>query len=161
MKVSVMLVAALAAMCGCATSMYSVTLKNVERSEANISRAMRGAMRTGCEVSETYDSLLGIFIECKEGRIVVGQPSGADMKLPGKPVALLCTRDLSDKEVCEAKWRRIYEGGEAPCKDAEHGPGCGPLQCSGGTANYATGEKASCEQALDPFSPKYCPTCQH
>lgn len=47
---------------------------------------MRGGSRVGCQTSDVYDSLLGIFIDCDEGRLVVGKPTGESrVKREGEP----------------------------------------------------------------------------
>ena len=130
----------------------------VARTEENVSRVIRGAAREGCQVDDFYDDIIGVIIDCDDGRLVAGHPSGSDMKLPGKPLAVLCVKGLGDQESCEAKWKRIYDAGEAPCNAGEKGPGCGPLKCS---ISPGSGGGNSCEQALDPYSAKFCPECEH
>ena len=142
----------------CGPGLYTMVPPGVERSEADVLRTMRGAAREGCEVSDVWDDFVGLMIDCEDGRVVAGHPNGANMQLPGKPLEVLCARGLGDEERCQAKWRRIYDAGEAPCKAGETGPGCGPLKCS---VSPGAGGGTSCAKALDPYSKENCPECGH
>jgi hypothetical protein len=142
---------------GCASSSYHAAIPSVERTEPNVNRVLRGARRVGCESSDGWDSFLGVLIDCKEGRIWVGHPSGDNMKLPGKPVEIGCSNGLGDQADCMAKWRQIYAAGERPCEPGEPGAGCGELKC---TVTGQSDREPTCEEALDPSSPKFCPDCE-
>lgn len=151
-------VGALACGGGCAASSYHAAIPSVERTESNVSRVLRGARRIGCEASEGWDSFLGVLIDCKEGRITVTHPSGESMKLPGKPIEIGCSGGLGDQADCMAKWKQIYAAGERPCEANESGAGCGELKCS---VTGQSDREPTCEEALDPYSPKFCPECKH
>lgn len=109
----------------------------------NLTRVMRGGSRAGCQTSDTYDGILGIFIDCDNGRMVVGKPTGNNMDAPGDPLQVTCFKGLSDPAECEALWKKVMAGGEAPCKEGETGPGCGELECSGAMDQH------SCQDVLD------------
>jgi hypothetical protein len=109
----------------------------------NLTRVMRGGSRVGCDTSDTYNDFLGIFIDCEDGRMVVGKPTGENTKASGDPLEVHCFDGLSDPEVCEALWQRVLEAGKAKCETGETGPGCGELKCTGGM------DRNSCEDVLE------------
>lgn len=130
MKATVLSMAAAVWIMGCGSSTYTLLTRSAEMPD-NVQKAMRGGARLGCDVSETYDSLVGVIMDCKDGRIVVSKPTGENMSRPGDPLQVTCFRSLGNQEECEAFWSQIEKKGEAPCSAQETGVGCGELKCSG------------------------------
>ncbi len=126
---------------GCGNSSHTMMTRQAE-TPPNILQAMRGGSRVGCDVSESYDGLLGIFIDCDKGRMVVGKPTGENMKGPDDPLQVTCFDGLGDPSTCMALWKRVLAEGAAPCGEGEAGPGCGELRCSGGI------DQNTCEEVL-------------
>ncbi len=135
-------IAAVLLLVGCGSSSHTMLTRTAETPD-NLTRVMRGGSRAGCETSDTYDSMLGIFIDCEDGRMVVGKPTGENMDASGDPLQVTCFKGLSDPETCEALWKKVMEAGKATCEAGETGPGCGELKCSGAIDQH------SCEDVLE------------
>lgn len=124
--VSLLLVTA----CGSKSYTYLSTAAEVED---NINTVMRGAARSGCEVNNHYDSLVGLLIDCEDGRMVVGKPTGANMSAADPkldPMEVSCHNGLAkDEAECRARFDAFLAQGRSPCAPGEASPGCGALSC--------------------------------
>lgn len=127
---------------GCGSSSHTMLTRTAETPD-NLTRVMRGGSRSGCDTSGTYDGFSGIFVDCKDGRMVVHKPTGKNMDAPGDPLEVTCFDGLSDPEVCEALWQKVLAAGKANCESGETGPGCGELKCSGAVDQH------SCKDVLE------------
>ena len=137
-----LLAAAAAPSLACGGSSAHTMLTRKAETPENIQHAMRGGSRIGCDVSERYDGIIGIFIDCEDNRMVVGKPTGENMDAPGDRLEVTCFHDFAEPKVCQSTWQRILKEGAAPCAEGEAGPGCGELECTGGV------DQNSCEEVL-------------
>lgn len=143
MKNEMIALVCLAALEGCGGSSSHTMLTRTAETPENLTRVMRGGSRVGCETSGTYDGMMGIFIDCEGGRMVVGKPSGENMKATGDPLEVNCFDGLSDPKTCESLWKKVMDAGQTACKAGETGPGCGELKCSGAADQH------SCKDVLE------------
>ena len=130
---------------GCGASHYTM-VPSQTKTVANVKRVMRGATRIGCDASGNYDDMMGLFIDCKDGRVALGTPAGGELLDPGGPLEVMCTKSQASKEKCEAIWKELLTEGKAPCDPGDQGAGCGELKCTS-TANVAAGA-GPCDKLL-------------
>lgn len=106
----VLLTVAFAIACGSSTTRIRTPL---EGDDAMNQALVKGAKDVGCDPG-TPDPMIGLIIDCPEGRIVFGHDSGENMREEKEgepyPIEVLCFDGLADK--CQQTIDKIVAAGK-------------------------------------------------